>query len=467
MEKRYIDLPTAQMTDAAKVFDEAIVKSRTYKTAEFNPNDSSQIKQAIENIEDLAFAFVNGGIDPKDGRFLSPSEMTDAITALSDSGIGPSSVITQTIITRAVQMIPEPDSIWEKFSKRVSYTSGTQLVTPYIGSAHAARMIGVGQEYPIISIDENQETITSTGKYGVAIEFAEETIKGANYDIVSLFMQKAIEDLARLKNTEAVNLLLTKGIKLFDNLDPTNAKLGATTGKSLKTAADNGTINLRDLFNAIMWGVRAGVLYDTMLMSTFGYMVFMNEPVLRDFIAANGGPIFQKPQGRVGTERTVARGNAQTEGTGAFNRLTYSVPAELMNVNFQFIVTPYVPTYQKGDKVLRSLPFENVKPVPYKILTGVNAGQDVVCGDNMMTDLVLIDSTNALLYLEEEKISSDKIEDKLIDVVRIKFKERYKFVMMERGRGVGLIKNITIDPDTFDYYNTARPTVTEARAALN
>ena len=75
-------------------------------------------------------------------------------------------------------------------------------------------------------------------------------------------------------------------------------------------------------------------------------------------------------------------------------------------------------------------------------------------------------SVGGLLKLGAYSITSDKIEDKLIDTTKIKFKERYKFVIAERGRGIAVIKNIVITDDTFDYYNTARPTVTEARTAL-
>ena len=99
-------------------------------------------------------------------------------------------------------------------------------------------------------------------------------------------------------------------------------------------------------------------------------------------------------------------------------------------------------------------------------IAGVDIGKPVVCGNDMMTDIVLIDSSNALICLQEEGITSDKIEDKLIDTTKIKFKERYKFVITERGRGIGIIKNVVITEDTFDYYNTQRPTVTEAREAL-
>ena len=84
----------------------------------------------------------------------------------------------------------------------------------------------------------------------------------------------------------------------------------------------------------------------------------------------------------------------------------------------------------------------------------------------MKTDIVLIDSSNALICLQEEGITSDKIEDKLIDTTKIKFKERYKFVIAERGRGMAVIKNIVVTNDTFDWYNTQRPTTTEAIAAL-
>ena len=465
--KRLIDFSQKQITDAAITFNNNIMKPKDYDTQKVNlAEDTEALRDAIEKIEDLAYAFTHGGIEPATGRYLSPADIQTAVAAISDSGIGSTSVITQTIITRAVQSIPEPESIWQAFTKVVSYVPGTQVVTPYIGAAHATTMIGQASEYPIISVDKDQETVSQTNKYGVAIQFTEETLKYANYDIITLYMTKAIEDMSRFKNIEAINKLMSKATILFDNLDPAKSKFGATTGRSLIDETANGSFNIRDLFKAIMYGISQGVYYDTMLLSTFGYMVFMNDPVLRDFIRANGGPIFKLPSGQIGANREYSRGANAAQGTGSSNNRTYNMPAEFANLNFKFIVTPFMPTYQKGDVVLRTYSFENVKAVPYVTLTGADAGKNVVCGDNMMTDIVLIDSSNALICLQEEGITTDRIEDKLIDTTKIKFKERYKFVVTERGRGIAVIKNITITEDTFDYYNTARPTVTEARAAL-
>ena len=467
MGKRLIDFTTKQMTDAALVFNKEVIVSKAYDSKKIDfLTDSEALKTTIAKIEDLAYAFTHGGIEADSGRYMAPADIQTSIKALSDSGVGSTSVITQTIITRAVQMIPEPDSIWQAFTKVVAYVPGTQVITPYIGAAHATTMIGQAGEYPIISVDKDQETIASTNKYGVAIQFPEETIKYANYDIITLYMTKAIEDMSRFKNMEAINKLMSKAVVLFDNLDPANSLFGATTGRSLLTKKENGSFNIRDLFKAVLHGISKGVYYDTMLLSTFGYMVFMNDPILRDFVRANGGPIFKLPSGQVGANREFSRGANAANGTGAHNNLVYQMPAEFTNMNFKFIVTPFMPTYQKGDTVLRTFPFENVAGIPYTVLSGPDAGKNVVCGEEMKTDIVLIDSSNALICLQEEGITSDKIEDKLIDTTKIKFKERYKFVIAERGRGIAVIKNIVVTQDTFDWYNTQRPTTTEAVAAL-
>ena len=76
--------------------------------------------------------------------------------------------------------------------------------------------------------------------------------------------------------------------------------------------------------------------------------------------------------------------------------------------------------------------------------------------------------TAYLIWKTNDKPVAIEYSEEYIDagITKIKFKERYKFVITERGRGVAVIKNIVITEDTFDYYNTARPTVTEARAAL-
>lgn len=467
LTKRLIDFSQKQITDAAIAFNNNVVKPKAYDSKKIDlAKDSEALKSTIEVIEDLAYAFTHGGIEPKTGRYMAPADIETAVKAICDSGIGSTSVITQTIITRAVQMIPEPDSIWQAFTKVVAYVPGTQIITPFIGAAHATTMIGQAGEYPIISVDKDQETIASTNKYGVAIQFPEETIKYANYDIITLYMTKAVEDMSRFKNMEAINKLMSKATVLFDNLDPASSVLGNTTGRSLVTSKENGSFNIRDLFKAVMYGINKGVYFDTMLMSTFGYMVFMNDPIMRDFVRANGGPIFKLPSGQVGTNREFSRGANAANGTGAYNNLTYSFPAEMTNMNFKFIVTPFMPTYQKGDTILKTFPFESTPAIPYLIQSGVDIGKPVKCGDDMTTDIVLLDSSNALICLQEEGITTDRIEDKLIDTTKIKFKERYKFVITEQARGIAVIKNIVITEDTFDFYNTQRPTVTEAKAAL-
>lgn len=448
------------------------------------------LDSTIEGIERLAFAINNDGLDPKTGRQIETIEdFENSIKKLSDSiGIGSTSVLTQQVITRAVQHLEVPGSIFQHFSTKMNYKTGTQVVIPYIGEASGARDIGPGQELPMLSFDRDAEVISNTGRSGIGIALPEETMRNANYPILSLYLQKAKESLARWKDYKAVAQVLSTGTVVFDNVDPASSVLGHTTGRNITEGKLNGTFTLKDLFNMYMHGVKLGYKMDTILLSQWGYLVFMYEPTLKKFIESNNGVLFTAVSGRIGNNARnfIAKQSRQNGPANAYQKIETTLPRELMNVNFNIIVTNYIPTYHEGDVLYKSLSYNSkLENKPYKYKTELGTGTDkqksvgnvnwgdksagvtkALCGPQAMTDLVMLDSSNCLLYLEEEPVKVDKKIDNMRETTEIYFRERYTFSTLEKGRAILVAKNIVVSEDTFDYMYKAVSTISDAQKAM-
>lgn len=479
-----IEFKPENLLDASRSFNQKII------TDSVKIKDAEKLPETITKVERLAFAMVNDGIDPETGAVLSIEDIDNAIEKITDSiGIGSTSVLTQQVITRAVQHLPKPISIYEHFSTPMQFKTGTQVIIPYIGTGNGARDIGPGQELPMLSFDRDAETISNTGRSGIGVSLPEETMRLANYPIMKLYLEKAYEALANWKNHKAVSTVLATGAVLFDNVDPENSTYGHTTGRAAGTGALNGTFTLRDLFTMYMHGIKLGYNFDTLLMSQWGYLIFMFDPTLRKFIEMNNGVLFTAVNGRVGHNQRnfIAQQSRQTTPANAHQSIAPSIPKELMNVNFSIIVTNYINTYEKGMELFKKPAYSlSTNAVKYKWKTELTAGTDkqksvanvdfgsapnsttvAKCGVNAMTDIVMLDSSNCLLYMEEEKVKMDKKVDNMKECTEIYLRERYTFTTLEKGRAIAVAKNIVISEDTFDFTYKTVATVSEMQAAIN
>lgn len=455
-----------------------------------NEVQEDKLMKTVQGVERLAFALTNDGFDPETGANIKTIDEFDGIIKkLSDSiGIGSTSVLTQQVITRAVQQLDVPGSIYQYFTTKMAYKTGTQIIIPYVGEGTGARDIGPGQELPMLSFDRDAEIISNTGRSGIGISLPEETMRLANYPILNLYMQKAKEALAKWKDHKAIMQVLSTGTVIFDNVDPESAVLGHTTGRNIADGKLNGTFTLKDLFNMYMHGIKLGYKMDTILMSQWGYLIFMYEPTLRKFIEANNGVLFTTVNGKIGqnSRNYIAKQSRSNGPADAYQSIEPSLPKELINVNFNIIVTNYIPSYKEGDKLVKSFAYtlgKDKKAYKYKAEfgTGTDAQKSVgnvnwgaktanvteaLCGKNPMTDLVMLDSTNCLLYLEEEPVRVDKRVDNMKECTEIYLRERYTYSTLEKGRATLVAKNLVITEDTFDYLYKATSSIGDVQKAI-
>ena len=460
---------------------------------------------SIEDTERLAYALVNYGIDPVSGLQLTTKDIDDAISNISLklkdlTGISATSVLTQQVIVRALEYVDIPPTIFQYFSVEMPFKSGTQLLLPYMGDAVSARDVGPGQEMPTISFDQDAEIITKTNRSGTRIQLDEEVMRSSSYNIMSTYMQMAQRSLVRWKDYKAVATVLSNGRVIFDNVNPKASLLGYTAGRSAVDGKLNGGFTLKDLFAMYMEGIKTGYQMDTIILSHWGYLLFMNEPTLRKFVEFNGGVLFAAVNGVAGSgKRDLVAKMTREANPSAMNEYAPVIPKELMNVNFKIIVTNYMPTYNAGDALLKTLESGGqTTNVPYNWTTALYKDTDttayaianaqgrvggvlktlattdvldvtdpkVYCGPKPMTDLVMLDSGNALLYLKEEGVKIDSKIDSIYELTTVVFRERYSFAMLEKSRAVLVAKNLVITDDLFDYQYRTQATVTEMNTAL-
>ena len=412
----------------------------------------------IKKLEDYSRAIVNNGLDLKNGGEVTLEGINDSIQKIAAKDQGTNwntNILSRVVVTRAIQNVKEPDSIFANFSETLNKEPHETIVQPIFGAAGGARDVGEMEEYPIISIDATAEKISSTGKSGIAVEISRETQRKSTLNLLALFLKAAKVALARHKDNKAFMTLENAGTVGLDSIEP--GIYGKPTGRS-KSGAENGTISITDIYKIIIKKTAEGINLDTLLLSPSAYLSFILDPKLKNFIEKNGGVVFATPNGTIGANRSLTRSLLATRGTGESNRVDTDINrGGMTNMPLKIIVTPYVNSYTEGDPLIKG---RNKGTVSF--YKDVN-GNKIKCQDEMATDMILIDSSRALYYVKESDIMSETIQRSIIQTTRFQFSEYYDFLVKEQGRGVVNIKNINVTEDVEDWASKIKLSFTEAK----
>lgn len=465
---QYKPISDEQLEDAARSW-ETLYKNQNMSALDSGKlSDSAEKRKLLANIENMADTMINGGINPVNGEcidmetwFRDLEELRDYIA--KDYGTGAGNIVTRQVVTRMIEKLDVESTIYQYFTKTMSVRTNEEIILPVTNSVAMASLdLAPNTEPHLLSVSTDATILAKCGRSGIAVELQHEAMRLSKYNLMNLYLNEAKNSLSRWKDIKATRTAFNNGVVVFDNLDPKNAKLGKTTGMSFKTGKYNGTFTLRDFWNMYLYGIQTGIACDTVLISTIGWLIFLSDPIMQKFIEKNGGVIFKGPSGQIGQNLDPYR--AMISGTRpGKTRITPSIPSELMNVAFRFIVTPFVPFYQEGQIVFKNAELTGSVKVPYKN----DEGNDVKCGKDPLTNLIMLDSSKAMLHLEEEGVKSAEENDVLREKTRIHVIERYTFEAMYGGAGVLLAKNITVSDDTLDVKTFYHTSLTEARNAIN
>lgn len=465
--KRIYEHSQSIMEDALQSFVNAYEKNKALNkdalsamVEDANGEAKPYICEVVSQIEDFANIIAHDGFDINTQRYLTISELSDKMekfvnqttvdlaegkTArlakdLSMSGLG--FVISQTITRLVSQMEYNDLEAWMMVSRDLIMPEGSVIYNVVVGNTgHATSRVAEGGEFKTFSLESTEDYIkTSKGKVGIMVTYSEEAAERAGVSAIKMLTEAAVIDIKRFKTWEAVTLLEANAITKLDGLDPSHMPSGRSFHDLKKK---NGTLLMRDFEKFFCEAQSDGFNIDTIFVNPLALSVFYREPAIKEYLEKSANILYLVPKKRETImHNLLTKLTKKTAGTTqAALGESFQIPQLIANKQLNVVVTPIVAFHNKGATIFK----------PETRYTGFPVQQHASAPETC-TDILLIDSSRALTHCHNGRgIVSDKIEDRLVDVTRIKFKTYYSF-LMDKEPGVFAFRNITVTDDVYDPY---------------
>jgi hypothetical protein len=344
------------------------------------------------------------------------SEASDAGFASTDHPI-----MIARVISEIVKESVEPNIVLTPMMQRVNFSHGTSLTFPAMG-AIAAADIPEGGEYPERSLDFAGQTVATIGKSGLAVKVTEELIRYSLYDVMSMHFNAAGRALIRWKEQKVADLIIANAGGANTIIDNTRADFKSSTGRSAD-GTYNGTLTLDDLFRAYADMVNRGFQPNTLIMNPFAWEIFADEGIARAFGFINGMAMWQAVQGSVASV-------PQWAGGGGNNLLNNTQVTDPQQLSTTFTNVP------------------SIFPTPFSIVVSPYMPYSATNGT---TDMILCDRSELGILVVDEEVTTDEWTDPSVDIMKVKFRERYGLGTMNNGAGSGILKGIRVNVRSFDF----------------
>jgi hypothetical protein len=338
------------------------------------------------------------------GERTSYKDLCDAMT--SDQA----AILLPRVISATVREAIEPMLIGSTMLyTKIRFQGGQSITFPAVGAFTAAD-IGPTEEYPERQLEFGGQVTANIGKSGVKVRISDEMIRYSQFDIMGLHLRAGARAMARHKEVKIFDQINAQGIASFDNGIGSSIN-GKTSGRDVN-AALNDTFTVDDLFVMYSDLITRGFVPNTLILHPLGWLIFARDPVLRAFGFANGGPIFQMPQGNPGQDPWNPTGLEAGSNNKGFEgqKSTFAPVPNLFPTALAMFVTPFA-TYDQGAST---------------------------------TSIILCDKNELGLLVEDEALTTDSWEDPMRDIQTVKFRERYGLAVLSEGRGIATAKNVSI-----------------------
>jgi hypothetical protein len=243
--------------------------------------------------------------------------------------------------------------------------------------------------------------------------------------------------LARHKESKASSLFSNFGYKVFDNVEPNTAVIGATIGRAIN-GAFNGTPHLNDFFDMIAYLINSGFTPNTIMMHPLAWLMVAKDPILRElaWMSNNNywGGMYSGKVGATGWDvpmnlryKTIAP-NLSTTQT--------AIPTGTFPVPLRVLVSPYVRFVPKGATVTKQS-------------DGTVASNTLVTDANgkatyPLTDIYILDDSETGVIVQKDDVSTEEFNDPLRDIRSMKIRERYGLGLLSQGKAVVAARNVAI-----------------------
>jgi hypothetical protein len=349
-------------------------------------------------------------------RYLEDLCSADTYTdAVSTSDIP---LLIGRVISEVVKEAAEPILVGTTLLNRISFSAGPTITFPAMGAIQAFD-IAEGMEYPEQTMPTAGTTTCTIGKSGLKVRFTEETIRYSRYDVMGMHLRAAGRALARHKEEKIFTHINSLGETVFDNVDPSSAVLGATTGRGID-GNYNGTITMEDLLDMYARVVSYGFIPNTLIMHPMAWTIFAKDPTMRSWAFAQGGPIWQGRQGSPG----LSPQSGEPMGMG--------------------------PYWHAPNTATTQTPLPSIFPEPMTLIITPFVPYDSSSYDNPVTSIMMCDRMELGALVVDEEISTEEWDDPARDIRAVKFRERYGIAILNEGKAVAVAKNVVV-ARAYDY----------------
>jgi hypothetical protein len=341
------------------------------------------------------------------------------------------------VISQVVKEAIEPRLVISELFQTIRINTGRSIEFPAVG-AITAEDIGEGQAYPEKQLDLGGGNIVAINvtKSGLLVRITEEMINDSQWDVIGMHLRAAGRALARHKEVKCATLFATMGQKVFDNVEPALAVIGATRGVD-RTGTLNGGIHLDDLFDMIAYLLNGSWTPNTIIMHPLAWAMFAKDPFLREIAKMAGHFWGGQMSGSVG--QTGWDGNPNLKQRTIAPNLTTTqtaLPQGLFPVALRVMVSPYVRFIPKGATVT-------------KMSDGLAPGATLVTDASSkaktpLTDIYVLDDAETGVLVQKQDISTEDFNDPLRDIRSLKIREIYGLGTLSQGKSIAVARNIAL-----------------------
>jgi hypothetical protein len=346
------------------------------------------------------------------------------------------------VLTQIVQEGIEPLLIGTSLLTRIDYVEGMQTVFPAVPPLHAAE-VGDGMGLPLydIAVAGAMTYGTKVSRHGLGLKIAKRFVENSQYPWINYWLRLAGNALARHKEEYIFSFITQLGTVVFNNSTAsrtigatTDVPIkGATTGRNLK-GQFNGSMTVDDVYDMYAAVLLNGFIPDTMLVHPMAWLMWVKDPVLREFaIQAGGGAFFANFTGNLAAQQNNWYNfGGLGQGHGATSTYTGGVvdptspEGNIATMPQNRTSAPVLPNYLGLPFRILVSPFMNFNPATRE------------------TDILMFNSKNLGALIVENDAHVRNFDDARYGITEMYIEENYGFGIINEGQAIAVAKNVRV-----------------------
>lgn len=395
----------------------------------------------VTNLGRLEHIFRTNGYDPKTEKTITLKDAMDIQNA---------AFLIPRVMTTMVQEGIEPLLIGTSLLQRIEYEQGMMTVFPAIEPLRAEE-VADGADVPFVNINIGgaQSFAVTVKRHGLGLKIHERFVRESTYPWINYWLRLAGNALARHKEEYIFSFITQLGSVVYDN--STSSRLtgaavqpirGTTTGRNYLGVL-NGSMTLDDIFDMYAQVMAQGFIPDTLIVHPMTWLMWVKDPVLREFaIQAGGGSFFANWNGSAAVlgnkfYNFMGLGLGQGQQAGEYKQGVQGGGL----TGGQVSKTEGLPQKQAS-----AFDLPNYLGLPFRILVSPFVFYDPV---QRLTNIIMCEARNLGALIVQEDPHVKDWQDPRYGLQYMAIEETYGFGILHEAQAVAVAKNIKVRPNEF------------------